>query len=410
MLIAFCGATGAGKTTLIRNVRTLPYFRGREVSVAEEDNFFSINLLKAIFGENLLSQYKREKFFRQDATSFVSKCFSLFVYIVYPIFVYIELFIAYIYYSILFKEKVLLSDRYAYDYLVNFTCLLQIGNRITRYFFINFPRPDLLFFLDIDVATSLARNKNTSEGFITMTRSFHEEVIQMYRKIAKKKDMVRIDSTGSVKSATEEVKQHLLRRKKLLRARQIAICGLDGAGKTTAAHLLCESSEGIGVSCKVVHFYHNNILDKILKKVKLLAPFSPKGVFGSVYVRKRPFLWALLHFSDSYVQYLFSVFFNRKRLIIFDRFFYDYLVSFRYFNISNISLFEKWIPPIGHKFVLMTDPHTSYGRKPEKTRRFFQYAHEAYGAQAQRHNLTVINTYKKTPELIVQEMIDSIDL
>lgn len=417
MIISFSGTSGSGKSTIIAEIKKNGVFSGKKVIVKEEDSFVSIKLLKTILGDNIFSRYKEEKFFLKNFRGIRYRLFSILSYIFYPLVVYSEFLIEYIRFQILSKDTVLIGDRYIYDYAVTFKNILGIDNKFVQWLYGNPPKPYLSFLCDIDINTALKRNKNDIHGKITAKRSFHENVIKHYRDLAKQHALLVIDSSNNLDSSVKQVKNYLINKKKLLKITKIAICGLDGSGKTTIANMLTEYANSLNIKSKVVHFYHENLLFKLLRFIGYFRIDEPQSLeykrrrehSARERIKKTPFILAFLRFFDSYIQYLFSQIINREKLVIFDRYFYDYLVSFEYLNIWGRSFFTKLIPSVEYKFLLESVPKTSYSRKPESVKEFFEECHSLYLSMAKKYNLKIIKTDNKKPDLILKDLIENIN-
>lgn len=406
MIIAFCGPSSSGKSTLLKEVKKFTVFSDKEVLIRREDDFITIRVLKRIFGNKPFSDYKRVKFFEKKVPLHL-KIFSLFVHFFYPLFVYIEFLWEYLYYEVLCKEKVLMRDRYIYDYLVTFKDILKIYSRPMDIFYQTFPKPSLLFFVSINKETAMKRNKNNVLGKITAKELFHIDVLQSYAKLAKAKNIVSIDNTGPLEESINKVKFHIEAQSALSKIRSIAISGLDGAGKTTLASSICNYASQLHVQCKVIHFYHDNILFKLLKALGFFRESNnskPKEFIK----RKKTLPWALLTWADSYMQYLFTMLFYRRNLIIFDRYFYDYLVTFNYLGIRGIPFFKKTIPFVDYSVLLTCKPKVAFTRKPENTLDFFVLGSKTYSKLAKEYRMKIIDTSSNTNHVVFEELMSSI--
>ena len=418
MIISFSGSSGAGKSTIIAQILKSGIFKDKKVTVREEDSFVIIKLLKHVLGENIFSRYKEEWYFKKRYNDFFYKVFSVFSYIFYPVVVYLAFLVVYIKYGILFKKTVLIIDKFIYDHEVNFKTLIGVNNKFVDWLYNHFPRPYLSFLIDINLTNAvLIRNKHNIPGKITANKSFHKNVLTHFLKIAKKHNILLIDNNGDLKDTIKNINRHIINKEKFLNAKRIAICGLDGAGKTTIANMLAKYADSLNIKCKIVHFIHNNLLYKLLLSVGYYRFDGPKNLLFKMkrehsareMVKKTPFIMAFLRFFDSYVQYLFYTIVDRNKLIIFDRYFYDYLVSFEYLNIKNRSFFSKLIPDIENKFLLQSQPMTYYRRKPERVKAFFIECHNIYLKVAKKQNIKVIDTEKKDPDSAFQEIMESIN-
>jgi len=416
VIIAFVGSSGSGKSTLIKKITKHPIFRNQKIYIHEEDSFLFLNLAKKIFGNELFRKYNRDKM--SIKTKNGNRIFSFFVYCLYPPIIYLEYFFLYVLYKVIFKKRVLLCDRYIYDYIITFKTNLKIDNRINSWLYLNFPRPDLTFFLDINSDTHSMRNKSNAERTLVFTKHFHKKVISNYKKIAKIKKLLTIDTSSSATRAIKDVVKHMENRKKLLVSKEVAICGLDGVGKTTICNLLNSYCISLNVPSKVLHFYHSNIILKILRKLRIFneKPISKKKL---IQIRNKNAsrkerhqiinsILALIHFTDSYIQYLFFRAVYSKSIIIYDRYFYDYLISFQYFKVKWWNNFEKFIPRANNEFLIVNSPEVAYERKPEANWDFYDFEHSAYIKMAKKKNFTIINGKNKKPEVILNDILKNL--
>ena len=418
MIISFSGPSGAGKSTIIDQLINSRIFFGEKIFIKEEDSFITIKLAKQILGENIFSRYKEEWYFKKKYNDILYKLFKYLSLILYPLVVYLEFLMVYFWYEIISKKTILIVDKFIYDHEVNFKTLMGINNSFINWLYNHFPRPYLSFLIDINLANaSFKRNKHNISGKITANETFHRSVLNLFLKIAKKQSILLIDNNGDLNDTIKNINQHIMNKKKLLSAKRIAICGLDGAGKTTIANMLEKYSEHLHINCKIVHFIHNNLLYKFLLRLGYYKSDESESDFykrkrehsARERIKKTPFIMAFLRFFDSYVQYFFYITIYSNKLIIFDRFFYDYTVSFEYLNIKNRSFFNSFIPDIRNKFLLSSSPQTYYRRKPERVKAFFKESHEIYLKVAREQDIRIIDTEKMNSDSSLQEILENIN-
>ncbi len=404
MIIAITGTSGSGKTTVIKCLKEWNYFKRRSLIVKNEDDFLTFKIIKFFLGDKLFSEYKQTKFFKKASGSVRISVFSFLVYWFYPLIVWVEFLWLHLVYSFLFRKHILLSDRYVYDYVVTFKEVLNIYNPLAKILLDNFPKPYLSFYLKIGEEIALERNKNNIKGKITADSKLHKKIVKEYGSQARKHDLIAISAESNVQDVHAEIKRYILSKIKLSCVSTISISGSDGTGKSTICTMLSSLAKEVGLSSKVVHFYHVPICTKLLKKFgrqrqKILAKESVN----------RSFLWALSTFIDSYLQFLYFRLRHITSLIIFDRYFYDYLVSFEYRNVPNSRFFGRFIPKTGKSFVFLSDPRKARARNAESLPiAYYETTNDLYEGLANDRKLKAINIDNKAPEEIADEIIRSI--
>jgi len=405
MIIAIIGASGAGKSTIINHLKQWKFLKSKRIIVKEEDNFLILKLLKSIFGKKLFNEYKQQKFFNKEPKTLKAKLFSGIVYWFYPAIIYLEFMITHILYSTIWRKRVLISDRYIYDYLVTFEEMLNIHNRAVSFLINKFPKPYLIIYLKVNQQTSLARNKDNIKGKITANRKLHGRVLNRYNELASQLSILIVNSDGNKYTTIREVKEYLYSKEKLTRYKSLAISGVDGSGKTTACENLNKLCLQLSITSKVVHFYHLPILYKLLVRLGFIKPNLEKK--ASSYGTKS-FIWALLTFMDSYIQYIYARITNLGSLIIYDRYFYDYLVSFKYRKVPFVNLFISLIPRVGSSFVLFVKPKMVINRKGESIDLgYLKEIQKLYVNLVKQHEITPIKVGSKNQESVLKELVEA---
>lgn len=406
MIIACVGPSGSGKTTVINHLKHWEYFKERKISIWKEDDFKIIKLLKLILGDNIFSQYKEQKFFNNKPNSLKSIIFSKVVFFSYPLVIYLEFLWIYFLYTIIWRGRLLLCDRYIYDYLVTFEEMLGIRSPIVKYLIFKFPKPYLTFYLCIDKSISLARNKDNIKGKITVSSSLHESVIKKYTAIATQLGILSIGSGDRISSTIDEIKYYIQAKEKLASIRSISISGIDGAGKSTISKNLNDLCLKLGIKSCTVQFFHLPILHKILTRIG----FKYQNIINSSGIqRKRSFWWGIVNFLDANIQYTYFRVINLHSLIVFDRYFYDYLVSFKYREVPYLKMFSNTIPRTDRSFIFIINPDEAYERGSENlTNDYFQSMNILYLELALQQSIKIIDVNNKNSKEIVDEIIDSI--
>jgi len=404
MIIAIIGASGSGKTTIISHLKQWKFFKKSRVIVKDEDNFLILNFLKSIFGNKLFNEYKQQKFFNKAPQSLTSQLFSGVAYWLYPAIIYLEFLITHILYSTIWRNQVLICDRYLYDYLVTFEEMLNIRSPIMNFLVIRFPKPHLCFYLQISKKISLARNKNNIPGKITSSSDLHERVLRRYNSLAHQLAMIKVRGDQNKFDAVEEIEDYIYNKEKLMQIKSLSVSGIDGAGKTTTCNNIHRLCRQLNIPSAIVHFYHLSILYKFLNRM------GTKDIPSSnMNIQNQSFLWALLTFIDSYIQYIFARITNLGSLIIYDRYFYDYLVSFEYRKIPLLNSFTKLIPEPCRSFVFFIKPAKAHRRKTDNLKAgYFQEMHHLYIKLAKQQKLIPIQVSNKSPKEVLRKVIEVI--
>lgn len=156
----------------------------------------------------------------------------------------------------------------------------------------------------------------------------------------------------------------------------IALVGNDGAGKTYQATKIFQQLKKDKVSIKLVHFDHFFL--KIPKSFASNKYFSIRGEksqsikFFNVMKGNKFFALAfpIVAYLDFLAFYLVTTIFSMKKIIIFDRYFYDKLIKFYDLGICNSLLFYillRIIPSPDLTIYFDLSPEESFKRKMEMT-------------------------------------------
>lgn len=402
MIIAIIGPSGSGKSLTIKHLRKLSVLKRPHLK--REDDFFIFNLFKNKSLVKIVESYKRAKLFRhkKERNEQIFKVIDFF----YPIVIFVEYLLLYIYYEIFFKEKILICERYAYDYYVTSKNILKNKYPAVTDLLLKCPRPSMVFYLKVTPNTAFKRSKNLVRGKITNCKAFYKRELDEYEKVMREKKAIFISSETPITNVIKEIKNVIATRNKLLNARRIIFIGMDGSGKTTTANNIVEYANQLGLRAIKAHFFHDNILFKFAKYTGLYHVANSLNDLRENQKRirinpKRGNIWALLHFIDSYIQYIFYEVLYNKYIIIYDRYFYDYLVSFKYHEVSLINLFEKIIPKQQFVFCFMASPYTAYKRKPENYLRYFIWMSKQYKKLSYDHKFIHINSSKISSDGVI---------
>jgi len=250
---------------------------------------------------------------------------------------------------------------------------MGIKNRFIYYLFSKFPKPYLSFVIDVSRDTAIERNRLNQ---VWMNHSgkreqFHKYILDEYRRISEKRKLFLLDNNGNIENAFSEIQKIITLKEKFNSIRKIAIIGIDGTGKSTIANMLNEYLSRCNIKSVVAHSYHNPILYRMLLWFKIMKKQEDseenfarnREISKKRNLQKKSFLWAFLHYFDAYIQYFIVKAYYRRHVIIFDRFFDDYIINFKFYRVNNYKVFKRFIPEVDKKFALVCDPEISYSRK-----------------------------------------------
>lgn len=401
MIITFSGCSGSGKTTIIKRILVSNCFKKVDIVVKQEDSFLFLKITKAIFGEKITSTYVESKKKGENK--------SKFWIFLYACFVYIEFLFEYIFYENLFYKKVIIRDRYVVDYLITVNNNLGLNNDLITNLYKNFPRPSLSFYVDVNNKVAIKRNMHTkSEGWTKNPKEFILNVLKSYRHLTQNGYIYIEDEKKSIFFINFKLKMQGIK--------SISFSGADGTGKTTLTKNFARILKLININSKIVHFYHDNLLFKLLKLLRIVrTPTMNKSYYKMtrqntkrVKLEGKSLIWAAAHFLDSYIQYIFSNIFVGNRIIIFDRYFYDYLISFKYLNIKNHFFFSNFIPKPDIGVVVVVDPTVAHRRKPENNLDFFRFCDVEYKNVSRQYQLLLLDANDKDENKLVGNLIKKI--
>ena len=353
MIISLIGNNGSGKTTLSKKI--LEYFLKNKVSVIfiGEFDYFLLKYIKKLLGNKKLERSKN--LIKDENKITLTKR-------ILPYIIWFDLILEHLYFKIFCRNKIVIKDRYAYDFLMTWK-ELKVSSKIIECLYKIFPKPDLLFYVYTKPEIAFSRRDAQKEKEKNYDLNFYKYKTKIYLDFCRMKNILLIDNNGTIDKAYSEIIYCIELREKILKTKTIAISGLDGSGKTTTIDNFSELLNKLNIKHKVAHFYYNYIPLKILSFLKRKKSQDEKEKYQNSIsneiesVQKgKSKIWALCVIIDSYIQYILVRLFSFNKLIIFDRFFYDYLISFDFLKVKyNKKLLLKIFPKVDISFLQIAD-------------------------------------------------------
>jgi thymidylate kinase len=171
MIIAFMGNDGSGKTTISWQIHKFFTDLGFETIYKHEYEYAILRFLFKLVGD--------EKTERSRNEMLVQKKRSV-RYTLWPILVWFDLLIQYIYYKAFKRRSIILLDRYPYDQYLSFK-YLGVVTRFTEWLYLHFPKPDMHLVLTVSPEIAYERKKETHGYSIHFYQKQTEEYLNLAR-------------------------------------------------------------------------------------------------------------------------------------------------------------------------------------------------------------------------------------
>jgi thymidylate kinase len=198
--------------------------------------------------------------------------------------------------------------------------------------------------------------------------------------------------------------------------RSIALSGPDGSGKTTTLSNFKKLCESVNVPVRIVHFYYDYLPLKLIALFKKRPSMEVEDHYklslrheAKVAKKGRSLWWQWYVLFDAMLQHFWTALFSKGKLVVYDRFYEDYLVSFRFLGIRRD--YSRWIaalPSPDRHYLQIASPETLHRRKPEHTMEFFRECYEEYRDVAERRKLILLDSNKHAEEELLKQLIKAL--
>lgn len=170
MIIAFMGNDGSGKTTLSWQIHKFFIGLGFETIYKHEYEYAILGFFFRLVGRKKIDKSRKEMLVQKKRSV---------TYTLWPLLVWFDLMLQYLYYRIFKRRAVILLDRYPYDQYMSFK-YLGILTKFTEWLYLHFPKPDIHMVLTVSPEIAYQRKKGTHGYSI----SFYKKQTGEYLKLA----------------------------------------------------------------------------------------------------------------------------------------------------------------------------------------------------------------------------------
>jgi GT2 family glycosyltransferase/thymidylate kinase len=145
------GNDGSGKTTIARKLADIFEKAGLKVLYKHEYDYMFLKKLFKLVGERRVERARKEM---------ISERKRSWKYYVWPLFVWFDVFVQYIYFKFFKRKAIIIFDRYVYDHYLSFKYLGYL-TKIAEWMYLHFPKPDVGVILWVNPEIAYARKKAT---------------------------------------------------------------------------------------------------------------------------------------------------------------------------------------------------------------------------------------------------------
>ncbi len=198
----------------------------------------------------------------------------------------------------------------------------------------------------------------------------------------------------------------------------VGFMGNDGSGKTTVIKLLEKKLINRGLQTIYVPGYEHFFLNSVKNYYQKITGKSIHNLQNEYDDASRSrtykffYLWPYFVLID-YLFLIFKYWLKSGKIVLFDRYAYDYVISFKYLGVSTAYaefLFLS-LPKPRSCFILDTAPEIAYERKKHDHKGSIEYyrtQRQQYLWLSKKKKIPVINTDRFTPDEIAKKILDQL--
>jgi len=195
----------------------------------------------------------------------------------------------------------------------------------------------------------------------------------------------------------------------------VGFIGNDGSGKSTTLREVTRKLSEQGIPFEIIPGFQHLFVERIKSLYQFLFRKDVKALhreYASTKPKRNPlfFLWPFLIYLDCWGLYLVALWKSRNRVVFFDRYPYDYLISFEELGVSSMPVRKLflWFPKPNALFLFDASPEIAYERKKHDHAAdlpHYERQRERYLALAKAKDIPVINTDSDPKEVTAEKVL-----
>ena len=185
------GNDGSGKTTIAKELVKIFGELGFEVIYKHEYEYAILRILFKLIGQNRIEKSRKEMIVEKKKS---------WKYYLWPLLVWFDILLQYIYFKIFKRKSVIILDRYLYDHYMSFKYLGHL-TRFTEWLYLHSPRPDFAIVLWVEPEVAYERKKDTHNYSV----NFYRTQTERYLKLAEKLRLPSVNTNKNLKETLEEI-------------------------------------------------------------------------------------------------------------------------------------------------------------------------------------------------------------